>query len=335
MSNTDATLAQIEEYVALAASRRRHAVSAEDKARMAALEERLRDEIAGARPGPKHIESPEAAEAKPTTAVAPARIDLFPSKGASAPGPLDLDGFAEQVPLSANDEAKTSGVSIEKISSQYTPSRAPAYLEDYYDASVVPEVVDTEIQPHKAVTPDGAPADLSAEARILFGIGVRPLTARSERRPHIDPGPTTEPANPPLNAAPAAEAAAPSASEPSGPQAILYTVDGSSSRGTLPSFDPDATTVELVTEDGPRRYPLRQVLALFVRMQSGKPPTPTVGDRVLVRLVNDREVLGVTPDYRPGGMSLTVVPEPRHGNVDRVWIPAWAVKAIEMDDIAE
>ena len=49
-----------------------------------------------------------------------------------------------------------------------------------------------------------------------------------------------------------------------------------------------------------------------------------------MKLVNDKQVSGVTNDYEEGAMSLTVVPEPRRGNIDRIWVPAWAVKGIEI-----
>jgi hypothetical protein len=50
----------------------------------------------------------------------------------------------------------------------------------------------------------------------------------------------------------------------------------------------------------------------------------------VVLLANDRQIAGYTPDYVEGGAALTVIPEPRRPNLDRVWIPAWAVKAIDL-----
>ena len=117
-------------------------------------------------------------------------------------------------------------------------------------------------------------------------------------------------------------------------QVIVYGLDGKSTRGLLPQFDPSSGVLEVLVNAKPpsQNLALDQVMAIFFRVQPGAPPTPQNGTSVVVRLVNDREVMGVTPDYEAGAMALTVIPEPRHGNVDRVWIPAWAVKAIEMDD---
>ncbi|MEO1335945.1 MAG: hypothetical protein AAFV29_09870, partial [Myxococcota bacterium] len=123
----------------------------------------------------------------------------------------------------------------------------------------------------------------------------------------------------------------PNQKRPPGPQASVYLLDGTFARGFLPNFDSRASTIDLIFDNGGQnRYPLKKIMAVFLRVEAGRAPTPAKGTSVTVRLVNDREILGVTPDYEPGGMALTVVPEPRRGT-DRVWIPAWAVKAIEMD----
>ena len=72
------------------------------------------------------------------------------------------------------------------------------------------------------------------------------------------------------------------------------------------------------------------VMAVFFGLLKGEEPTPPAGERMIITLINDKRVVGLTNDYREGGDALTLVPDPRRGNIDRIWIPASAVKAIEM-----
>lgn len=356
MSDPGPTRDVVEEYVNLAMIRRRQAVPAVVKTRMQDLEDRLRDDIDGARPAPKKIKNPRAApETRPAAPVPPARVEITSSPRQPK---LDLHAFVQQVPLSERDAAKTKSISVAQAESGYTPSRSPAYLSDYYDDSIVPYAVDAEVRPRAAVTPDGAPSDMSVEARTLFGVGIKirdseratnPVPSKQEAEPVAAPEAAadaevaTMPASPVLDRVPPVRMTPisqpqvlnpPSSQPPSaGVQAVVYLLDGTSARGVLPRFDPREPEVEVHHKGGAARYELEQVMNIFFRIQAGKAPTPARGAPVLVRLVNDREIVGVTPDYEPGGMALTVVPVPRHGSVDRVWIPAWAVKAIEMDDV--
>jgi hypothetical protein len=40
--------------------------------------------------------------------------------------------------------------------------------------------------------------------------------------------------------------------------------------------------------------------------------------------------VGVSPDYAPGVTAMTLIPDDRRGNVERIWVPAWSVKAIQL-----
>ena len=254
---------------------------------------------------------------------------------------------SQTVELTAADEAKTNSVAVnQRPPSRYTPSKVPAYLEDYYAESIMPARIEPTEVPSRIVAADGSAPDISVQARSLLGIGVlKPQPRlRSAMTPSQDlpqetttedlVGPST------TNDLPIPEPAAASRPLPktpaiSGPHASVYLLDGTSTRGMIPEFDPDSGVVEVHVDGRPVPYELEEVMVLLFRVEPGRPPTPIEGDPVLVRLVNDREISGVTPDYREGAMALTVVPSPRQRNIDRVWIPAWAVKAIEMDDGAD
>lgn len=219
------------------------------------------------------------------------------------------------------------------------------FLQSYYDETVVPAEVDDNERPKRAVDIGGGPLNLSRQVELFFGVAPGPQASTAPPRIAPSPSPTrrtsarrneslqTPKASPTGDLGGPARAEAKPGSRSTGPQASVYLLDGTFARGFLPSFDARAKTLELTFDNGGRNsYPMNKIMAVFMRVQAGRAPTPAQGTPVRVRLVNDREILGVTPDYEPGGMALTVVPEPRRGT-DRVWIPAWAVKAIEMDSL--
>ncbi len=78
----------------------------------------------------------------------------------------------------------------------------------------------------------------------------------------------------------------------------------------------------------PREVRLDEILVIFFGRRPELPPSERSGPRVQVTLANDRRVTGFSPDYQPHGSALTVIPEVDRGGVDRVWIPAWSVKAL-------
>src|SRR5262249_50859637 len=112
---------------------------------------------------------------------------------------------------------------------------------------------------------------------------------------------------------------------------IVHLLAGGTKRGAIEEFDP-STGSPAFFDDGGSTEPieLADVLAVFFVQKKGVEPAAPTGQRVIVKLVNDRQVAGLTEDYQEGGDSLTLTPEQRRGNVDRVWIPAWAVKEIHL-----
>jgi hypothetical protein len=122
---------------------------------------------------------------------------------------------------------------------------------------------------------------------------------------------------------------------PTGPQlgrpAIVHYLGGSTKRGEIAPFEPHTGSLFFLEKDGSvDEVDLGQVLAVFLGLLKGEEPTQIAGERLIITLINDKRVTGMTQDYEEGGSSLTLVPDPRRGNIDRIWIPASAVKAIEV-----
>ncbi|CAN0559789.1 unnamed protein product, partial [Laminaria digitata] len=141
-------------------------------------------------------------------------------------------------------------------------------------------------------------------------------------------------AAPAVRAAPArATTPAPAAPPAKGVQAIVHIIAGGTLRGRIDGFDPKAAELSLLNKDPSRpakTVPMREILAIFFGLGRGEAPSEPVGTAMVVKLVNDRDVRGISPDYSEGGDALTIVPTPKRGSVDRIWIPAGAVKAIEL-----
>jgi hypothetical protein len=69
------------------------------------------------------------------------------------------------------------------------------------------------------------------------------------------------------------------------------------------------------------------VFAVFVGLPKGGTPSTPSGTRMIVKLLNEKELIGCSPDYAPGAGAMTLIPDDRR-SVDRVWIPAWSVTEI-------
>jgi hypothetical protein len=348
MSDVVGTLEIIQEYVDLAMTRRKRSITPDAKSRMEALDETLRDLIDGARPRPRRIEGTpviaastpppggQAFRADPNSSVARAKheaadgldLDLKPP----APKASSLDTFAKAIDVSSTDRKKMREVSVDQLpKSSYTGSRSPAFLGAYYAEDIVPldEKTAKSLIPKRIVGTEGEAFNLSNEARLLFGLaaeGPRPLPSTdtdvmsagtpSDARIRVPTTPTSANTN-----------ATPVRGRPS----IVHLLQGGTRRGHIDAFDPSSGEVTLYAERGAEStIAIQDVLAIFFGLQKGEEPSPVSGQRVIVRLVNDRQVAGVTDDYQEGGDALTVMPEQRRGNVDRIWIPAWAVKEIQL-----
>jgi hypothetical protein len=335
MTDVSGTLEAIQEYVDLAIARRRQSISSDEKSRMLMLEEALRDLIDGAHPAPRSIEGHltddlklDAPPARARQTPAPnARVE--PAQSAKA---LDrLDSLAQKLDLSIKDKKKLNAISVDQLpKSSYTPRTGESILSVYYDDGFSsPVESEAKMTPTRVVSADGEPVELSQEARILFGL---------EKQP--EPPPPPEPVRVQVPVTPTAGTrSSPGApeigAEPTGAfgrPTIVHLLAGGVRRGQIEDFDPASGVLNFVSESNgpPSTVPLNEVLAIFFGLSRGEQPAPATGQRVVVRLVNDRQVAGLTEDYQEGGDSLTVAPEQKRGNVDRIWIPAWSVKEIQL-----
>ncbi len=337
MTDVAGTLEIIHEYVDLAMARRKRSIPADAKDRMEALDATLRDLIDGARPRPRRIEgTPVIAAATPPPrtrrmmheAADGLDLDIKPA----APKAGTLDTLAKAIDVSATDRKKMRAVSVDQLpKSKYTSSASPAFLGAYYAEDIVPldEKTAKSLIPKRVVGSEGETFDLSNEARLLFGLASEAPKAvptgdtdvvsagtPSDARIRVPTTPTSANTN-----------ATPARGRPS----IVHLLQGGTRRGHIDGFDPSTGEVTFYAADGVEStIPLQDVLAIFFGLQKGEEPSPPSGQRIIVRLVNDRQVAGLTDDYQEGGDALTIMPEQRRGNVDRIWIPAWAVKEIQL-----
>lgn len=317
----------INEFVKLAAERRMKPLGDKKKARLELLDEQIRDVIEGARPAPKRISNPSAATSRtPAHGVAPAKIQVKAS-----------EALNDALELSTQDKSKLNAVGAGAIpKSSYTPPALPAFMADYYSDSLVPAKLTTADVPKQAVSATGDTLDLQHEVRVLLGLE-RPAGGGAQIGPAVSAAPSPSAERP----APSVERPAPGATPapsvaPAGPpsqQVIVHLIAGGTQRGRIQSFEPKTGQLQLIGKDPsapPTPLDLRDVLAVFFGPEPGKPATVPSGTRLTVKLNNERQISGVSKDYSEGGDSLTVVPSPRRGNLDHIWIPAWAVKAIEL-----
>ncbi len=311
MPDARATVALINEFVGLAMSRRRHALPTDERERMEAIDESLRELIDGAKPAPKRIANPTAAPGSAPSA--PAKPVAKASMASALTDALDM---------SAQDQGKIRNVATVPQSG-YTPPRTPAFMQDYFSDDLVPASVTADVIPADVVDPDGESIDLAREARVLLGL----------ERPPPPPPPTAQVApsraSTPMPAArPASRAETPA---PTGTPVIVHLMAGGTQRGQVQAFDPSSGSVQMTLKNGRTdEVTLEDVLAIFFGQARGQESPDPTGTALIVKLVNDRQVSGLSPDYREGADALTIVPNPRRGNIDHIWVPAWAVKAIEL-----
>ncbi len=291
-------LKTIQQFVDLAVQRRVGSLPQEQRAQVEALDEKLRDLIDGAKPKPRTIENPSAVKN------------------------LKVGGLAQELEraIENKDQKKIRDVSTTDLpKSSYTPSASPAFLADYYDEAIIPTgTIDLVGKvPTSTVLADGTQVELMDEVKVLFGMAEPPpkaidsdarVVSHAERR-----------------------SSNPSTSPQLGRPTIVHYVNGGTKRGEIAPFEPHTGILYFLEKDGSiEEVSLSQVLAVFFGLLKGEPPSEPSGERMIITLINDKKVAGLTNDYQEGGEALTIVPEPRRGNIDRIWIPATAVKAIEM-----
>jgi hypothetical protein len=350
--------AAIREYAELALMRRRGMLAQEDRGRIDELEDEIRDRIDGAHPAPRRIDGPSAVSSsrntlgpRTTPPSANAAVRRSPGSEPLPPVKANIADVAARIELSSKDKKKVNEISETELpDSKYTAPIQPAFLEDYYGADLSIDNALGGARATRAVGAAGADPALSEEARLFFGIGIaaearaaepavvaRPSGGAGAPRvaPRIQAAPAASATPAPAVSAAAPEAASAGPSRDGKPRVpcIVHLLAGGFKRGECPGFDPESGFIQMRPnaehEDAP--VPLEEVLAIFFATAKGAQPRPQQGQRLVIRLVNDREIIGTSSDYEPGAQSLTLVPDERRGNVDRVWIPAWSVKAIELD----
>jgi hypothetical protein len=187
--------------------------------------------------------------------------------------------------------------------------------------------------------PDSGPATRPAGAQVTparDGPGATPPSSAATLGPDGAEPRVAAPAATPETSDPARADARPGAPERTRhlPPAIIHFLeDERPRRGFISGFDAGAGRIMLVSKDQPdveQEIRLDTVLVIFFGRRSSEPASPKAGVRVEVTLVNDRRVTGFSPDYAPNGSALTIVPERDRGGVDRVWVPGWSAKAIQV-----
>jgi hypothetical protein len=319
-------------FVELAITRRRRALTPDDRSKIEILDQQLRDLIDGARPAPRKIEghaAPAAAQATPARA---ASVQSRTSTAATPAAPVEkpkahnVKALAEKLEISSTDKKKLTEVHAEDLPvSFYTPSKTPTFMHDYYSDDIVPVDVPLGAKPTAIVRADAGEVEVPREVKVLFGLE---QAAPPVRVPTGDVSNITDPRR---RSTPAPRAALDPETASRRRPVIVHMLAGGTRRGAVEAFEPSTGAINFFDDNGGQaQIALGEVLAVFFVQKKGEEPAQPSGQKVIVRLVNDRQVAGLTEDYAEGGDSLTLTPEQRRGNVDRVWIPAWAVKEIHL-----
>lgn len=253
-----------------------------------------------------------------------------------------------EVALSSKDKAKVTEINKAERPSGYTPSVNPCFLGDYYNSEISLSGGLTNQTPSKI---RGAAEDVEVqikdEAKVLLGLATAqmgeappPLALESSA---LHPVPLDSGALQAIEPTPAAPVKAkrtstsvaptfgpsnPTSTAESASQALvtIHMISGGSKRGAISAFDPSQATVNLESKQGTESLTLREVLAIF--FQQSTDTFTSGGSKLVVTLINDRELGGRSPDYAPGVAAMHIVPDDRRGQVSHIWVPAWAVKAI-------
>lgn len=273
--------------------------------------------------------------------------------------PASAAQVAERLSLNSKDKSKLNEIDAKDLQvSHYTPSAAPPFMEDYYDEAMAPDPALVGLRPSVVRSLGDGPLP---EVKTLFGVS-RVLAAEPPEHAteppeeealvsHADaedestqfassPPPVRAPvqrpsAQPPR---PSAEPARPSAEPPRRPAptgerplgavaAAVHLQAGGSKKGDVLRFEPDGPGITLRTATGDELIETAAIFVIFFAPPKGGQPAPAQGTRIAVKMTNDREIVGASPDYAPGAGAMTLIPDDRR-NVDRIWIPAWSVAEI-------
>lgn len=259
---------------------------------------------------------------------------------------------AERLNLNSKDKSKLSEINAKDLQvSHYTPSAAPPFMEDYYDEAMAPDPALAGLRPsvvrslgdgplpevktlfgvsrvvaaappeHETEAPAEEPLQSHAEAEdesTQFASSPPPVRAPAQRPSAQPPRPSAEP---PRRPAPAAER------PPGSVAAAVHLLAGGSKKGDVLRFEPDGPGITLRTATGDELIETAAIFVIFFAAPKGGQPAPAQGTRIAVKMTNDREIVGASPDYAPGAGAMTLIPDDRR-NVDRIWVPAWSVAEI-------
>lgn len=249
-----------------------------------------------------------------------ATIDAGPSPSPSAPEPRSSLSEPAPEPLSSPLPGPGSSSRVPRPSGAADAPRVGPVTADSAAPSSGPTVSRRPPPPSKSrdVPSTAARAAAPRRAESARAKGPDADSPRTSR-----PQATGSSAAPPRSNARVRRPASTPASSSAGVRVLVRMRDGSDRKGTVAEFVPAQGILRL--EEGPLE--LSEVLAIYFAAQTPRSGRPS-GRKVSLTLLDERRIAGYSPDYRAGAESITVVPAVAKGGVDRVWVPASAVKAI-------
>ena len=342
----------IDEFVKLAILQRKGDLPLNQRPQMDALGDVLRDLIDGSHAAPRKLENPDSAARSRTRPNVPAaKLDIKrrkanenadrPSASQAPPPPPP----APEVKLSKEDAGKVQQIEKAVRPSGYTPSVNPYFLDDYYTTNISLEEYPKGSQPTKVKASSAdSTVQLRQEERLLFGMAnaevidpnapvsldpsaLQPVAAPpqaavqaqnepAQARVATGPAPKFGPSTPGAKAAPTKTENI----------ATVHMLVGGSQRVQIQNFDPNNPVLTVSNGNAETTLKLRDVMAIF--FENPNPNVPETGQKLVVTLKNDREMMGTSFDYAPGVKAMHIVPHSKRGQVSYVWVPAWAVKGI-------
>lgn len=308
---------QVERLVRLAWLRRQRALTDRESADIDRLTTALAEQVEGI----------GLRQQRQSSADLPAPVPDLARDGAAPPSPSagtspatrSADAAAPKRPAHAEPALPEGpGEPVKVPTSAYTPPSERPFLGDYYGD--LGELAPSALPATRLVDAEGQELPAEGDARWLLSADIfgPPDSGDDEAG--------TGPSRPGRTGAGSKGTGSTGSSGPS-PQAIVHLVSGGSVRGEIRRFKPLEGAVQVHGPKGPVSVPTPQVLAVF--LTNLRKPPPDEGRPVAVLLQNEKELRGKTRDYRKDGTAFMLVPSPRRGAVDCVWIPNRSVKRIQ------
>lgn len=299
----NAELESIKSYCELVRKAQIQPLGEAERARERRLKHALRALIDGALTEAE--DPPETSDETPVNTAAKAPVKTA-AQAPAAQG-LDAQSLTDEAPLP--EEPAAWEASPVAAASNYTPPTSRLFLDDYYGTDIAPSWGDTR-RPAGLVNPSGESVPASPEIKLLYEFqgltqDIEAYRSRKQANP-LGGGEGTR-------------------------SAILHREDGSVLHGSVTEFDPEAEDFELVE---PRRKTTHRVVvsevsALFL----GPPSIPLAWQdeaQLEVTLESGRELSGLAPDFDPDAPWLLLILDKPRGQVDRVWLPKRALRALKL-----